>query len=677
MTYRPWRSTGHPWIGSERVGRGMLPGAMVLACCAGLALGQGVPGVPGTPPDKPGTAAPLDVNQPGAKRASEASPEAAASGGTYHITRFELRYHDEQADQPPVGDVGEARVKLGVAENGNFTAYRPGLASVTIRVADVIEGASARFDHGAVLAVAQGLVEEYYRRGYRGVMVQPDPEDIDEAGKDLRTRDRSALRMVVWMGRVGRVVSFASGPRLGAESATEDQVAARYDSPDRVHRRIRGQSPIQKGDLLRADQVDEFVARLNRHPGRQVRADMAPLAGPENAELAELTYRIYEAKPWSVYGQVSNTGTKQTNEWRERLGFVHNQLTAHDDVLRADYVTGGFDQTHALTGSYEFPLLSDRIRTRLYGSYSKFDASQVGLAGEKFSGETWQGGGEVSWLVLQHRDWFLDAQGGLRWESVRVEDTLLGSRGNGAFVIPYLGARVERSTAASSTSGGVSLETNLSSLSQGTLDSLGRLDCSAHWVALKYDAQHSMYLTPTLGVGHSLAQEVVARVRGQFSFGSRLIANEQDVVGGMYTVRGYPESASAGDSTMVGSLEYRFHIPRAFTVTDPGQIRSHKMTTMWPFGEGFRWAPQEPLGTTDWDWVVKGFLDVGRTSKAKALTGENGQTLAGAGVGMELSLRSNASLSVDWGFALKDTDEPGNSVKAGSSRLHFVLTLLY
>ena len=73
-------------------------------------------------------------------------------------------------------------------------------------------------------------------------------------------------------------MSFASGPRLGAESATEDQVAARYDSPDRVHRRIRGQSPIQKGDLLRADRVDEFVARLNRHPGRQVRADMAPLA---------------------------------------------------------------------------------------------------------------------------------------------------------------------------------------------------------------------------------------------------------------------------------------------------------------------------------------------------------------------------------------------------------------
>ena len=38
-----------------------------------------------------------------------------------------------------------------------------------------------------------------------------------------------------------------------------------------------------------------------------------------------LDYLVSEAKPWTVYAQASNTGTKETESWRERFGFIHNQ----------------------------------------------------------------------------------------------------------------------------------------------------------------------------------------------------------------------------------------------------------------------------------------------------------------------------------------------------------------
>ena len=72
---------------------------------------------------------------------------------------------------------------------------------------------------------------------------------------------------------------------------------------------------------------------------------------------------VSEVRPWYAYAQVSNTGTKQTDPWRERFGFVHNQLTGNDDVLSIDYLTAGFEQSHAIVGSYELPVFNiDRLR---------------------------------------------------------------------------------------------------------------------------------------------------------------------------------------------------------------------------------------------------------------------------------------------------------------------------
>jgi hemolysin activation/secretion protein len=81
------------------------------------------------------------------------------------------------------------------------------------------------------------------------------------------------------------------------------------------------------------------------------------------------------------------------------------------------------------------------------------------------------------------------------------------------------------------------------------------------------------------------------------------------------------------------------------------------------------------FGLPDWDLIFKGFLDVGRTFISDRLSFEDDETLIGAGVGLELIYRRNLNLRVDWGFALEDVDS--TDTDAGSSRVHFVGTILF
>jgi hemolysin activation/secretion protein len=280
-------------------------------------------------------------------------------------------------------------------------------------------------------------------------------------------------------------------------------------------------------------------------------------------------------------------------------------------------------------------------------------------------------------LVYQQRNWFVDVQGGARWEQVSVTDTLLGSEGRASFVIPYLGARVERFSLARNTAGGVSIETNLTSVSQANLDQLGRFDADDRWTVVKYDFAHSALLGPTWGFGDSLAHEAGMRVRGQQALTSRLIPNEQDVVGGAYSVRGYPESASAGDSTIVASFEYKYHVPRGMEPGEPGTIFGRPARTASWLGTDFRYVPQEPMGLTDWDLTLTGFFDIGRTTKNNKLVGETDHSLSSVGLGAEFQIRSNVSLKLDWGVALQDVKDGGTDVNSGDSRLHVAFTLLY
>jgi hemolysin activation/secretion protein len=655
----------------------------VLALSAGCAWGQEA----------------FDVNRvrtgsaPGADRQVEQRADEPYESGVvaaddvpvYNVSRFLIEYRSEHPEHPAIEGVMGAPVTLGVVPEG-FVGAASGAPLTTIRLSDVVESTATKFSAAALTDVAKGVVKELNRGGLASVAVQIHPDDIDpETGDDKRSGQQGDLRLVVWTGRIAMVRSVAGGERLAG--AIEAGKTTRVDSDDRVHARIRAQSPVQAGGLMNAREVDDYLFRLNRQPGRRVDASVAPGAAEEEIVL---DYLVTESKPWSLYAQLSNTGTEQTSEWRQRVGAVHNNLTGSDDILRADFITASLQESQSLSLSYEFPIRSDELRMRIYGGYSEFEASDVGVAGERFSGQTYYVGAEVAWNVYQYRQLFIDLVGGLRYQSVKVDNEIFQEFGRERFLIPYVGARVERVSDVATTFGSLILEyqnPDLADVDANEVQQLGRTGVDDEWQVLKFDFAQTYFVEPLVsdvfwGKGPSgpttLAHEVALSVRGQYAFNNRLIPNEQDIAGGMFSVRGYPESVAAGDTVVVGTAEYRFHLPRWLPRSTPGTW-SNGRAGWWRdmLGEDFRYVPNEAFGRTDWDLIFKAFVDVGATEISQARVGENSQTLVGAGLGIEYQFKRFVTARLDWGVALNDVDDPANGVQSGDNRVHVLVTVVY
>ena len=617
-------------------------------------------------------------------------------GPAFQVTAFQVLYggrddpehalHGDQPGLPSLGDIQRVDIRLGEAADG-YVAERPGATAVTIQLGVASSHPRNRFYAAGIRSISQQVLAFFSRRGLVGVFVAPHPEDIieerseDEDGKvqvtlkDRRPKGRTTLRIAIWVGAVTEVRTLASGQRIPTEE--------RVDHPQ--HADIRLGSPVgppvegamHRDVLLRGEKLQRYVYYLSRHPTRRV--DVA-LSAAQKPGGVVLDYLVTENKPWYAYCQASNTGTASTADWRERFGFVHNQLTGRDDILTLDYVTTGFDESHMILMSYEAPFFGmPRVRWKVYGLWSQYEASDVGLANQEFEGESLHAGLEIIANVFQHGRLFVDAVGGVRWEDHEVENKALDVTGRSNMWVPYVGVRFDRLTETASTWGSLILEGVYPNDSRDELTQLGRIFPDRRWAVLKFDIQHSFYLEPLLNPeawrdpstwgSSTLAHEVFMSLRGQHALGSRMIPQHESVLGGFYTVRGYPESLLAGDSVYVFTAEYRFHVPRIF--------KPQKPTKLPMFNTAFKWAPQQVYGRPDWDLILRGFYDIGRVTNVHRQVFELDETLQGAGVGIELRFKHHVTLRCDYAVALEDVTTGTQHIGSGHNRFHTVLTFSF
>lgn len=617
-------------------------------------------------------------------QASGSSAEAASAvttndGPVFAVSKFVISYSKQHAQQPAVDALLNSKFDIAQLPTG-YAAIGDGRSSRTVSIRELSEGGGGNFHWSGLTAVAGAIVEELNAQGIVASYVMLPDLSNDGSFTDKR-QGTSEMRLVIVTGVIAEngVRSIARGERLDATSE-------KVNVDDSVHMRIRRQSPLSVGDLVNREKLDDYLFALNRHPGRKVDVALSPSSTEGQANL---DYIVTENRPWSIYAQVSNTGTESTSLWRERFGYVNNQLTGNDDILRVDYVTGGFDASHAVSASYQFPILSDSVWVRPYVSWSQFEASELGFAAtDAFKGETFAVGGELVGNIFQKGPYFLDLVGGLRYVDTSIEQTApIPFEGEANFLIPYIGIRSERFTEDKTTLGSITFEGNVSDWADLDSDrnSLGRMDVAEQWTVLKFDLEHSFYLEPLMNPAgfsgesdqgqQTLAHELSFQLRGQYAFGSRLPATEQDVAGGFYSVRGYDESATAGDGTVLATAEYRFHLPRAWKISEPGTIEGRPVSM---FGSDFRYAPQSAFGRTDWDLILRGFVDAASVKVNDALPGEaSSQTLIGAGFGAELQIKRNFTLRSDLGFVLNEVEEADEKFETGDARLHVSATVLY
>jgi hemolysin activation/secretion protein len=567
-------------------------------------------------------------------------------------------------------------------DKARYVAPREGLPLLTLSLDDLKDLGPQPFHYSAIQSINGQIVAYLNGKGLFGVLVAPDTRDIALDGTDLRPSQTSPLRLVIRTAIVSRTRTLASRYRAPGQQWMDHPS---YD-------RIKENSPIQpaapgdeeRRDLLRKDLLDDYLFRLNRHPNRRVDVSVRAADEPNHVTL---DYLISEKKPWILYFQTSNTGTEETKDWRWRLGYVHNQLTNNDDILSLDYITTDFSspESRGALLSYEAPLFgSETVRWSIFGSDGKFESSDVGLRNEDFDGKTRKIGAELYVNAYQHRDFFLDLIGGARWEDVEVNNDAVQIEGDEELFLPYLGCRFERWGETASTAGRVTLEwteTGVKDLDKDELTELGRLDPDTSWQILKWRFSHAFFLEPWLDReawedvstpgSSTLAHELFFSLQGQYTFGNRVIPQHQGLAGGAYSVRGYPDAAASADTTVVSTLEYRFHWPRTFEI-EPDPSRTPL------FGRSFRFAPQQIYGRPDWDLVLRSFIDYGRTVNADRLVTEKNETLVGAGVGVEVLYKENISIRADWGVALNAVlEDTVDEVESGDQELHLTFTVLF
>jgi hemolysin activation/secretion protein len=599
--------------------------------------------------------------------APQARAISAIQGPTYPVSAFEIEYALDHPRHIPEADLLDLEVGLA-GEPGVLTAPRPVDRTMRMRLSAPPQGMV--FTADAILHINRHIVATFNRRGFNGVIVSVP--DIEEgSGRDLRPAGVTSLRLRIWTGRITRLASFADGERFGGLS-TE----ARTNHP--AHAWIRERAPVQPGGvraILDVRALEDYASALSRHPGRRVDAELSPGAHPGTTQV---DLRIAENKPWRVWAEYSNTGTPDTTKNRQRFGFVHSQLTSRDDVLDLRYTTGDFDSVHAGYGSYEAPfsLALPRLRGRLGGFVSHYDASEVGFDSLGLQGDEWGTEAALVWQAYQRRELFLDLVAGGRYHRIRTEGGQFtgGDDGDVGFAVPRLALEGERSTLSSSLAFDAGIDVGITGAAESELRDLGNDQVEDRFVLLHWGALYAFFLEPLIDPAgwadpetpedSTLAHEVALRFSGQYSF-QRLVPNYQAIVGGLDTLRGARQAELAADNQLLGRAEYRLHLPRLFM--------PDATPTALPLLGGFRTRPAHVFGLPDWDFVVRLFSDVGYSFATDELATESKETLWSVGTGAELQVLRNLIVGVDVGHVLHGAGQ----TDAGDTRAHVLATVLY
>lgn len=181
----------------------------------------------------------------------------------------------------------------------------------------------------------------------------------------------------------------------------------------------------------------------------------------------------------------------------------------------------------------------------------------------------------------------------------------------------------------SSTQAGVGLTLGLRMLASEELQFADkRFGAQSNFTVLRFDLGRLQKLRS--------GAEVSARIEGLIG-GQPLISDEQFTVGGADSVRGYLESAAAGDKGLRASLE----------------LRSRNL-----------WAPKDAPGR---ELKAHAFIEGAGVWTKMALPGQDEREgLLGAGIGLRFRTGKLASLSLDLAQPLRD----GGGTEKGSTRLH-------
>ena len=488
------------------------------------------------------------------------------------------------------------------------------------------------------LRTMQGLTKyilsEYQAKDYAGIYVYIPAKSVETTEATPRLVDK-VLTVEVLEGKVAKItVDRYDFDKNKLEKGFLKESVLEY------------WSPVKEGEVIQKDKLDDFVNLLNLNPDRYISAVVSRSADPNKLDLG---YDVYETNPWHWYAQVDNSGTKD-RRWSPRIGVINTNLLGFDDKFSAMYQSRwdkDIDKKYALFGSYDFPLLTPRLRLNLYGGYSQFNVT-LEETGINFLGNGSFYGGILSYNLFQIDSWFVDVTGSISHERSKVTPSL-GLASDVDYDLWGTGLHIHRSDNMSNTSFAFDRTESMGGSSEEEF-ALARLNAVPDFIIYNASVAHSQYLDPGK----------VNRFSGSFQLivpEERMVPAKMTGFGGLYSVRGYEEYEIVADGGILASGQYEFDLVK--------------------YGEAVENRGSESIGTVgEKPWLTKlaplAFIDYGRAKIEYPVPGEQEiQELCSIGTGAIIELGGSLSAGVYYGWALISTDETDK----GDGRLS--LTFMY
>ncbi len=398
-------------------------------------------------------------------------------------------------------------------------------------------------------------------------------------------------------------------------------------------RMFRGALNLYPGDYFRMEAIEQALDKINAQPDRTAKAYLEPGQEPGTTNI---TLKVADRIPLHVSYEYNRRGSPLTGgPSRHVLHLTDNNLTGRGDIIDSALTAAEDRALFSEALHYELPVLEkDQVhvdfavaRTRLQKDLYKDHV--VGKSFDFIPGYTHNlidnGTLKLDWdLRFELKDSKTDVMG----------DKLSFDRTR-AFVS---GPRLTINDSGGRTMAGVDVHVGIPDWwgSSPLHDSLAsRPDSGGSFLYESMNASRIQKLP--------FGMTFIALAQGQYS-AHPLTALEQMYIGGMYSVRGYPENDSSGDSGFSLSQEIRiplYFIPASWTV----------------------WGMPEKTWRNV--FALAGFVDEGKVfdhlrqqpGSAKV------RTLLGAGPGVRMYLTPDINMEFDLGYPFGDTPSDGHKVQ--------------
>lgn len=579
---------------------------------------------------------------------SPAAAPVAPEGPLFKITTLEIRGDEEV-----------------LARAGLLGALKSEIEGRTLGVKTIRDIAS---HYGTMLITNQ------VNGGYLGANVSVPPVQDFGSGKVV---------INVTGGNVGQL-AFYDKPE--GTNAANVPFRGRYFSQRQIERKL---AAVTNEPFFNYNTFYHAMLELNGHPDLNIdtdlklRSDRKP--GQPEQRFIDMDYKIGERLPVHAVLSLANNGTDVTSEWRAGLTAQHLNLTKHDDVLTISIPVSFPDVSviQSVAASYYLPHeVGHGGAFTLFGGYSRLEADDLFNSPDpasrlSSSGRGYFGGVQLPFTLVRSADHQFSLSPGVTYRV--VEDTLELGDGDASIdrnltLTPFSVTLTYNTAGDADSLGGrnfVALETsyNPGDMIGGSGDEEIVAQRAAASSEYFVERLHFARLQPFAGRrdarGNLYAQWLLfTRAEAQYA-SEPLIPADQFGLGGLDSVRGYPDRVVLGDDGISGTFEFRTPIISGLIFRNAGADDGQKR----------RWfAPADRL-----QFVT--FVDAGYLKVKEALEGESdSESLLSAGAGFRLQFTENVLARADWGipFGYSDTlkETSGGDVKS-SGRGHFSVQMQF